>query len=142
MDWHTISNGAIEALIDSAATQRTLGSEKSVSELFYERGIAVNTRVNKDLFSGISVVKSFLKSSDGRTRLYIFKTCPNLIREIKAYYWGNGDLPVKRDDHALDELRYYLMHKSSAISLKKQPKSIIQKDKERRFRKIRQQIHL
>lgn len=142
LDWHTTANGTIEALIDSAATQRTLGSEKSVSELFYERGIAVNTRVNKDLFSGISVVKSFLKSSDGRTRLYIFKTCPNLIREIKGYYWGNGDLPVKRDDHALDELRYYLMHKSSAISLKKQPKSIIQKDKERRFRKIRQQIHL
>ena len=33
-------NGKYEAIIDSAANQRTLASEKSVSELFYENGIS------------------------------------------------------------------------------------------------------
>ena len=140
LDWHTGFGGKISALIDSAANQRTLASTKSVTELFFERGIAVNPNVNKDLFSGISVVKSYLKTADGKARLFIFKTCPNLIREIKGYFWGSGDVPVKRDDHALDELRYYLMSKSQSV--KTPPKTLVQKDKARLYRKIKQQIHL
>ena len=107
LNWHTDFNGNISALIDSASNQKTLAYSKSVAELFYENGINVNTNVNKDLFSGINRVKSFLKSN----KLFIFKNCVNLIREIKAYRWGNGDVPVKKDDHALDELRYYIMTK-------------------------------
>lgn len=140
LDWHTGFGGKISALIDSAANQRTLASTKSVTELFFERGIAVNPNVNKDLFSGISVVKSYLKTADGRAKIFIFKTCPNLIREIKGYFWGSGDVPVKRDDHALDELRYYLMSKSQTV--KTPPKTLVQKDKARLYRKIKQQIHL
>ncbi|MBP3389638.1 MAG: terminase family protein [Clostridia bacterium] len=140
LDWHTGFGGKISALIDSAANQRTLASTKSVTELFFERGIAVNPNVNKDLFSGISVVKSYLKTADGRAKIFMFKTCPNLIREIKGYFWGSGDVPVKRDDHALDELRYYLMSKSQTV--KTPPKTLVQKDKARLYRKIKQQIHL
>ncbi|MBR5012724.1 MAG: hypothetical protein IKY15_02160, partial [Clostridia bacterium] len=140
LDWHLGFGGKISALIDSAANQRTLASTKSVTELFFERGIAVNPNVNKDLFSGISTVKSYLKTADGRAKLFIFKTCPNLIREIKGYFWGSGDVPVKRDDHALDELRYYLMSKSQFG--KTAPKTLVQKDKARLYRKIKQQIHL
>lgn len=98
----------ISALIDSAANQRTLAATKSVAELFYENGINMNTNVNKDLFSGINRVKSFLKPVTGSPRLYIFSSCVNLIREIKGYRWGDGDRPVKANDHALDELRYYI----------------------------------
>lgn len=140
LNWHTGLGGRVSALIDSAANQRTLASTKSVTELFFERGIAVNPNVNKDLFSGISVVKSYLKSADGQTKLFIFKNCPNLIREMKGYFWGSGDVPIKRDDHALDELRYYLMSKKQ--SAKTPPKSLVQKDKARLYRKIKQQIHL
>lgn len=35
LDWHTGFGGKITALIDSAANQRTLASEKSVTELFF-----------------------------------------------------------------------------------------------------------
>ena len=101
----------MRAIIDSAARQKTLASEKNVVELFYENGILVNPQVDKDMFAGISTVKSYLKTADGSTRLFIFKNCVNLIREIKNYWWGDGDLPIKKDDHALDELRYYLMTK-------------------------------
>ncbi len=109
LSWHTDGNGRISALIDSAAKQRTLGSVKSVAELFYERGILVNPNVEKDLFSGIARVKSYLNRKNGQPNLYIFKNCVQLIRELKGYYWGSGDLPRKADDHSLDEMRYYLM---------------------------------
>ena len=85
LGWHHNSNGMIEALIDSAASQRTLSSVKSVVELFYDNGILVNPKVNKDLFSGISRVKSYLKDGLNNTRLFIFSSCTNLIREFKTY---------------------------------------------------------
>ena len=78
-----------------AANQRTLASAKSVAELFCERGILVDTAVDKDLFAGIAQVKSYLRGAQG-PRLYIFDGCVNLIREIKGYFWGAGDVPKKR----------------------------------------------
>ena len=136
LNWHTASNGMISALIDSASNQRTLGSEKSVSELFYDNGILVNPKVNKDLFSGINRVKWYLKDAEGKSRLFIFKNCVNLIREIKSYSWGNNEIPLKRDDHALDELRYYIMSKSNFQKVKTKPKSEISKNKSKLARRL------
>lgn len=137
LGWKRCSNGMIGALIDSAANQRTLASEKNVVELFYDNGILVNPRVNKDLFSGISVVKRYLRSSDGKSRLFIFKTCVNMIKEIKSYWWGGGDNPIKKDDHCLDELRYYLMSLTEPFTPIRQQKNEIQKDKDRLIRQLR-----
>ena len=109
LGWKTDGKGRIAALIDSAANQRTLASVKSVSELFYERGILVNPNVNKDVFTGIARVKSFLKRGNGEPDLYVFSNCTHMISEFKGYFWANGDSPVKRDDHCMDELRYFIM---------------------------------
>ncbi len=136
LDWHVDGRGRVCSLIDSAAKQRTLGSVKSVVELFYERGILVNPNVEKDLFSGIARVKSYLNHQNGLPNLYIFSSCVHLIRELKGYYWGNGDLPKKVDDHSLDELRYYLMSRPTRQKPSSE-KSIIQKDKEKRIRRLR-----
>jgi len=133
--WKFDNRGFLNALIDSAANQRTLASEKNVVELFAENKILVNPKVNKDLFSGISVVKSYLKNADGKTRLFIFKNCVNLIREIKSYWWGDGDVPIKKDDHCLDELRYYLMTKPT--NKEKFEKTEIQKDKAKMARNLK-----
>lgn len=111
LGWKKNSFGSYDALIDSASGQRTLNGTKSVAELFLERGINVNTKVNKDLFSGIAQVKSYVRNAQGISRLFIFSTCKNMIEEFKGYFWGAGDVPVKKDDHCLDELRYYLMSK-------------------------------
>ena len=135
LGWKRNSYGRLNALIDSAANQKTLASMKSVSELFFEQGVNVNPRVNKDMFSGIQRVKQYLKVTDGRAKLYIFPSCVNLIRELKTYRWGDGDNPKKVDDHALDELRYYIMTKPETLPPKK-VKTEIQKDKERLIRKI------
>lgn len=135
LNWHR-KNGYINALIDSAASQRTLASTKSVADLFYDNGILVNTNVNKDVFSGIQRVKSYFKNVNGKARLFIFKNCTNMIREIKTYRWGDGDNPIKKDDHAVDELRYYIMSKPENKEAKP-AKNLIQRDKERLIRKIK-----
>ena len=92
---------------------------KDVAEILgYERP----TKATKEYFAG--------------NKIYIFPCCENLIREIKSYRWGEGDIPVKKDDHALDELRYYVMsrpHKSAPIA----PLNAIQKDKERLIRRLK-----
>ena len=134
--WHTNSNGMLEALIDSAANQTTLASRKSVADLFYDYKILVNTNVNKDVFSGIQRVKSYIKNSLGESKLFIFNTCTNLIREIKSYRWGKGDSPVKVDDHSMDELRYYIMNRPENKK-PKQEKSIIEQEKERLIKALR-----
>lgn len=138
LGWHRNRNGMLEVLIDSAANQRTLASAKSVSELFYDNGILVNSRVNKDMFSGIQRVKSYLKNGRGEAKLFIFKNCVNMIREIKGYFWGNEDSPIKKDDHAMDDLRYYIMSRPENIR-KDNDKSVIQKDKERRIKELRRE---
>ena len=128
-------NGKVEAIIDSAANQKTLSGTKSVVELFYDFDIVTFPYVNKDLFSGINRVKSYLKNSLGERKLFIFKNCVNLIREIKGYFWGNNDVPTKKDDHALDELRYYIMSRTENKEKIKNTKSIIEKNKEKLIKK-------
>jgi len=136
LNWKRLPNGNIEALIDSAATQKTLASSKSVCDLFYENGISVNPKVNKDVYSGIQRVKGYFKNANNESKLFIFRNCINLIREIKGYYWGNNDSPIKKDDHAVDELRYYIMNRPD-VPLKKVNKTLIQKDKEKLLKRLR-----
>lgn len=135
LGWKRDARGRICALIDSAAKQRTLSGVKSVCELFYERGILVNPDVNKDLFTGISCVKSYLRQDNGLPNVYIFSCCVQLIRELKKYYWGSGDVPKKEDDHALDEMRYYLVSRPKKLPVVP-PKSEVLAEKERLWRKV------
>ena len=130
--WRRDFSGKLKGIIDSAANQKTLAYSKSVTELFYENGINVSSNVNKDLFTGINRVKSYFKSN----KIFIFKNCVNLIREIKNYRWGQEDLPIKKDDHALDELRYYVMtrpHNEKPLTAL----SDVQKDKQKLIRQIK-----
>ena len=129
--WRRGCEGRIYALIDSAANQKTLASVKSVTELFYERGIAVNPNVDKNLFSGIAKVKEYFKTD----KIFIFRSCVNLIRELKSYRWGDGDVPVKRDDHCLDELRYFIASRPKNEKPDGE-KTAVQRDKEKLIKKL------
>jgi len=132
--WHRNASGYIDALIDSAAGQRTLASSKSVTELFYDNGVCANPRVNKDMYAGINRVREYFSARP--PKIFIFESCVNLIREIKGYRWGNGDLPVKRDDHALDELRYYIMSKPVPNLPKKKP-TLYEKNYKKMYRQAK-----
>lgn len=133
LQWHRDTKGRLEALIDTAATQRTLSSTKSVADLFYEKGIVVNPRVNKELFAGIARVKEYFVAN----KIFIFANCTNLIRELKSYWWSKGDRPRKVDDHALDALRYYIMTKPRLKAKSVQDKSIIVSDKEKLIKQFK-----
>jgi len=119
--------GYIRAIIDSAANQKTLAAEKSVTELLRDNMIYADTKVNKDVWTGIQRVKQYLKLRPneqstiwprGKPKLFIFRNCPQMIKEIKSYRWkplaknaktDQKDEPVKKMDHAMDELRYFVM---------------------------------
>ncbi|MCM1043396.1 MAG: terminase family protein [Corallococcus sp.] len=138
LGWKRDKRGRLEAYIDSAANQRTLSGMKTVAELFFDNGIAVNTRVNKDVTAGINVVKSYLKVSavTGKPRLFICRNCVNMIREIKGYFWADNDKPRKADDHAMDELRYFLCAVRDETKRTKPVKSAVACDKERLCRRL------
>jgi len=55
---------------------------------------------------------------------------------LKGYFWGSGDTPRKTDDHALDEMRYYLMSRPKKPVLGEE-KTVIQRDKEKRLRALK-----
>lgn len=134
LGWPQTHSGRVEALMDSAALAQSLAAEKSVAQLFFENGIAVNTRVQKGIWTGVQRVKQYLRGQQGKPMLYIFKTCPEMIREMKSYRYGEGESPVKKDDHAMDELRYYIMSRPEPC---RSGKSMVTRDMERLSRQLR-----
>lgn len=135
LGWGKGFGGKYEILIDSASTQTTLASEKSVCDLFFDNGILANPHVNKELFSGINRVKAYFRNAEGVSKIFIFKNCVNLIRELKGYFWGTGDRPTKKDDHSLDELRYYIMSRPETPKVQV-VKTEIERNKEKLIRKL------
>lgn len=63
---------------------------------------------DNEIMPGIETVSSMLQQG----RLRIFSTCENLLTEISSYVWDpkrqevGQDRPVKKNDHAVDALRY------------------------------------
>lgn len=70
----------------------------------------------KDISNGIELVQSKLKvKEDGKPSLFILRTCRNTAREMASYHYPKGtnlnnpkDIPVQKDDHTVDALRYGL----------------------------------
>lgn len=121
-----------------AKTKEKDGYLFSVADEYLDAGISTIAGQN-DVIAGINRVKEYLKIDPNRyhpfikdpdgdpimgaPRLYILENCENLIEEIAQYRWksysgtalGNPDkddikeAPVKRTDHAVDDLRYAIM---------------------------------
>ena len=68
-------------------------------------------------------------------KLFIFSSCVEMIRELKGYWWGEGDNPRKVNDHACDELRYMIMSRPEPY-IEKKTESEISLDKARLIRKL------
>ena len=61
-----------------------------------------------DVIQGIMTTARYLQ--DGTIKIH--KSCKNAIREFKLYRWdeeANEDKPIKKDDHAMDDIRYFVM---------------------------------
>ncbi len=60
-----------------------------------------------DVLTGIRRVGDALKSK----KIMISKVCTDCLREFALYCWNEktgGDVPVKENDHAMDDLRYFV----------------------------------
>jgi len=72
-----------------------------------KRGIHM-VDANNEVLDGITMMTSEMK----RGTIVICDECKNLIREIETYVWDQKaaikgwDEPLKKDDHAVDALRY------------------------------------
>lgn len=65
-----------------------------------------NWKAKNDLKGGIDAVALALQNGN----LFIDPYCENLIREFRSYsYKEKGEVPVDKDNHALDALRYVIM---------------------------------
>ena len=102
-------------LIDPSTAQRDGKTGRSIQDEFNDNGIYV-TPANNDVRAGINRVNEYFKlEKDGKPKLKIFKNCTNLRREIQMYKWKDlragskydaPERPTKKNDHALDSLRY------------------------------------
>lgn len=77
-----------------------------------QRGVANIKGANNSVNDGITLVQNLLTGNGGR--LFIHRSCANLIREFFSYSWDpkaqarGEDEVIKENDHALDALRYAL----------------------------------
>jgi len=105
-------------LIDPAARAKTReknGQLWSVMDEYMDYGINP-VPANNEVLAGINRVNEYLK----RSRIKIFRSCVNLIKEIPGYQWqklspaqlGHSNYPEKPrklNDHLVDAMRYTIM---------------------------------
>ena len=64
-------------------------------------------KADNDVITGIRRVCAVLKQD----KLMINQSCRDIIREFSLYRWNEksaGDFPVKENDHAMDDMRYFV----------------------------------
>ena len=94
-------------LADGRRIQRVIVDPSAASfiEALRRRGFQVIPADNH-VSDGIRVAADLLREG----RIVICRTCRDCLREISLYSWETErDAPRKRDDHAMDDLRYFAM---------------------------------
>ena len=80
-------------------------SAASFIESLHREGIPAIKAVN-DVVTGIRITADLLKKRE----IVICGACKDAIREFSLYVWdekSGGDAPVKKNDHAMDDIRYF-----------------------------------
>ena len=103
---------AVSGVLDGAAWAKTGSSGPTVGEALLKEGHKLR-RADKNRVQGKIQVHEFLKiKENGRPKLQIFNTCPNLIRELQGIPLSKTnpeDVDTHASDHAYDALRYMIM---------------------------------
>lgn len=108
----------LEALAAGRPIERVVVDPSAASFItaLEQRGWKVCPAEN-EVLSGIRVTADLLR----QRKLVICEGCEDAIREFSLYHWDEkavGDRVVKRDDHAMDDIRYF------AVSLGKRERFI------------------
>lgn len=114
--------------------------EYSVIEDFYDNGWDFEKGKN-DFDAGITRIREYMAlDKDLNSKFYIFKDkCPHLVKELTNYRYKENtettdktnnepEKPVKKNDHAVDSLRYMMMTRPNKPMVPKQKETMIQKD--------------
>ena len=81
-------------------------SAASLIALIRARGRFSVRKAKNQVLPGIRLVASLLQSG----KLMIGASCKDTIREFGLYRWEEDrDVPVKEEDHAMDDIRYFAM---------------------------------
>lgn len=81
-------------------------SAASFIEALVREGLPV-VKAKNDVVSGIRTTADMLKTG----KIIICSTCQDAIREFSLYTWdekSGRDAPVKQNDHAMDDIRYFV----------------------------------
>lgn len=149
MGWMEPFEGYTMAYIDPSSNARVLPSATTTVEMFYEHGIVCNTNVNNAILAGINQVRMYLEPREvedkiaypkGKPRLFFFDTCYHMIDEIEELRYSERDQEMPDpncEDHACDDLRYFMMTKPNPALMDEKPKTLVQLDLERSIRRMR-----
>ncbi|MCL2569793.1 MAG: terminase family protein [Firmicutes bacterium] len=118
--------GGYHVLIDCACLQRSLGSPTSVFSQLRTHEIIPRVVTHKNVLEGVLHIKALLRNAENVRRLFIFKNCKNLLREMRSYSWGDDETPKKRNDHCIDALRYAMTNRRPTAK-KRDPTDISKK---------------
>lgn len=118
----------------------------SILEEFYDNGIEFELG-NNDVKAGINRVREYFQLNNQKeAHLYIFKDkCPNLCTELLNYRYkeltefqektrNQSEDPVKKDDHAVDTLRYIIMTRPNSPQEAPREKTWVEKDIESKLK--------
>lgn len=99
----------LERLAGGREIQRVIVDPSAASfiEVLKRRGLPV-VRADNAVGDGIRVAAGMLRER----QIVICRGCGDCLREIAQYCWdqrSGRDVPIKRDDHAMDDLRYFAM---------------------------------
>lgn len=101
---------ALVALADGRHIEAVIVDPSAASflECIRRHGVFRAIPARNDVADGIRVVSSMLK----QRKLRFSSACKDTIREFSLYRWDENnarDTPVKQDDHAMDDIRYFVM---------------------------------
>ena len=103
---------SVPGVLDTSAWARTGTTGPTVGESLVKQGHKLR-RADKNRIQGKIQIHEYLKvQPNGRPRLQIFNTCPNLIKELQSIPLDTRnpeDVDTHAADHAYDALRYLIM---------------------------------
>ena len=94
----------IPGVVDPAANGRTQTDGTRLMDIYRDLGLEL-AKAENSVEAGIYAVWQRLTSG----KLKIFKSCRNLIGEMRLYRRDEKGRVVKENDHALDGLRYAIV---------------------------------
>ncbi len=100
---------ALERLAEGLKIEKVIVDPSAASfiECIRRHGKFYTVKADNDVITGIRRVGTALRED----KLRFHESCRDIIREFSLYRWNENsgsDVPVKENDHAMDDMRYFV----------------------------------